>query len=67
MLSLAFVLGLSVFTVGRVLYGGSRGFDQPWASWLQRALFNSDSGFYDSVAAHGSRLRARAMQHGVAA
>lgn len=47
------VWSVPALTVGHGVYGGGRGFSQPWGQWLQQALYNSDSGFYWTIAVHG--------------
>ena len=44
---------IPALTVGHDVYGGGKGFHQPWGQWLMQALSNSDSGFYWTIAAHG--------------
>jgi hypothetical protein len=48
-----YVLAIGALTRGPVLVGGGRSFAQPWSSFLHQALFNSDSGFYHSIAVGG--------------
>lgn len=52
-LYLVIVWSIPALTVGRGVYGGGKGFQQPWMHWLLQALYNSDSGFYWTIAAHG--------------
>jgi hypothetical protein len=52
-LYVVYVLAIGALTAGPELIGGGRSFAQPWSSFLQPALFNSDSGFYHSIAVSG--------------
>ena len=52
-LYLVIVWSIPALTVGHDVYGGGKGFQQPWMHWLLQALYNADSGFYWTIAAHG--------------
>lgn len=52
-LYLVIIWSIPALTVGHGVYGGGKGFQQPWGSWLLHALSNSDSGFYWTIAAQG--------------
>lgn len=52
-LYLLIIWTIPALTVGHGVYGGGKGFQQPWGHWLLQALCNADSGFYWTVAAHG--------------
>ncbi|PSR37291.1 MAG: hypothetical protein C7B44_04540 [Sulfobacillus thermosulfidooxidans] len=44
---------IPALTVGHDVYGGGKGFHQPWGQWLLQSLYNADSGFYWTIATHG--------------
>lgn len=52
-LYLLIVWSIPALTMGQGVYGGGRGFANPWGRWLLQALYNSDSGFYQSIATKG--------------
>ena len=52
-LYLIIIWSIPALTMGHTVYGGGKGFQQPWGRWLLQAVYNSDSGFYWTIAAHG--------------
>lgn len=44
---------VSALTMGHDVYGGGKGFQQPWVHWLMQSVYNADSGFYWTIATHG--------------